>query len=111
MELPWASQWIPKDQDSYKALSMDTWKKWFATLTNEYPQLLKSRWTQYWDLKKLNQVSKSELWKQYEDDADFSLLDLMFQSSRAFGDPVQLLSNLDQFTLRSNADLDAATRL
>lgn len=87
----WKDFSIPANREAYEKFTSNDWQKIFASLVSAYPQLMRSKASLEWNLDRLAKTSKSEFWKLYESDPEMSLLDLLFQSARAFGFRIQRL--------------------
>ncbi len=83
-QLPWKEDWIPRTEKQYLAIDSASWRRIFAILFRQCPQMLRSSVSLETDLATLNRFKPQDFWKHYTETREFTLMDLLWQSSRAF---------------------------
>lgn len=90
---PWQELPLPKTEKEYLAIKNESWNEWFKDLVKYLPVLLALPINKDFPATSLAKLKPADLWKRYETDEHFSLLDLMWISSRAFGTRIERWSS------------------
>ncbi|MBP7844880.1 MAG: aminotransferase class III-fold pyridoxal phosphate-dependent enzyme [Proteobacteria bacterium] len=91
----WDDYGIPRVQSDFSKTSAFQWNEIFSGLIKNAPFLLYSCWNHHWNLENLAKASVESLWNFYQENPSFTYLDLLWQSSRAFGYKLQHLKPKD----------------
>lgn len=102
--LPWEGQAVPKSRQEYFAVTQAQWIDWFSILAKHLPELLRSPHNARFNLSTLSSQTRESLWKHYEEQADFTWIDLLWQSARAFGFRTRVLTSTEVEQLRDRID-------
>jgi 4-aminobutyrate aminotransferase-like enzyme len=93
LQLPWKSVHIPKNKQEFLQISSAQYQDIFHALFNECPEILHSPSSLEWDLHRLSKVSAEELWNHYLTHPEFTMRDLLWTASRAFGSRIARLTH------------------
>lgn len=86
---PWCELPLPKNEKEFLLIKTESWNEWFKDLVKYLPQLLVQPVNKEYPVTSLSCLKPVELWKRYETDSSFTLLDLVWISSRSFGNKIE----------------------
>jgi len=84
-KLPWSQNFIPENFEAYQKIETTEWIKLFKKLSKYFPQLLRLPSSLYYGVNDLLEINHQVLWSRYQSDSEFTMLHLLWHSSRAFG--------------------------
>ncbi len=91
---PWES--LPKNIEEIKKLNSEDWQKVFAQLLKEQRNCIRLGSNNTWTLEKLNKSKLEDLIQEYQNNSEFTWLDLLWQASRQQGWKIDQIYSLKE---------------